>query len=272
MNKKTENHKKSTHFILINLGIAAVLIIIGLITLVSYLRTYTRHGVEVEVPSVIGMYLEVAAPVLEAEQLHPVVIDSTYSSKVPLGTIVEQNPPAGSHAKPDRAIYLIVNAREKRQVVLPDLRDVSFRQAITTLRQMQIGVADTLYEPSEFKDLILDVRLGEESIEPGQKLTEGSRVTLVVGYGRGTEEVMVPNLIGLTLRDARSLLLASALTLGTVEYDEELTEETRDQFRVISQHPQSDRMLLQGERVDVHLSTDMEKAANNASSSEEDFF
>lgn len=272
MAKKTDFFKTKFGFVVLNVSIALVIGLIGLIVLVANLKRYTLHGVEVTVPDVRGMYMELAGPILEGEQLHPVVIDSTYSSKVPLGTIVEQNPPAGSHAKPDRAIYLIVNARQRKQVTIPELRDMSFRQAITTLRQLQIEVSDTLYEPSEFSNLILDVRYQDQSLEGGDKLVEGSRVTLVVGAGKGTEEVMVPNLKGLTLRDARSLLLASQLTLGTVEYDETPTDENREQYRIFDQTPQVDEILLQGSHVDVRLSTNTEKAVSHQPAAEEDFF
>lgn len=272
MTKKTKFASSPLGFVLINGALALVIVLIGVIILVAHLRRYTLHGEEMTVPDVKGMYLEVATPLLEAEHLRACVIDSTYSSKVPLGTIVEQNPPAGSHAKRDRAVYLIVNARQRKQVTIPELRDMSFRQAITTLRQLQIEVSDTLYEPSEFSNLVLDVRYNDQSVESGDRLMEGSRVTLVVGAGKGTAEVMVPNLQGLTLRDARSLLLANTLTLGTVEYDEEPTDENRENYRVYEQQPQPDQVLIEGSRVDVRLSTNLEKATHSATVSEEDFF
>lgn len=259
-------------FVVLNLLAAVFLLGIGLIILICSLEGYTRHGEEVEVPAVTGMYLEMATPILEAEQLHPVVIDSTYSNKVPMGTIVEQNPPAGAHAKQDRPIYLVVNARARREVALPDLIDMSYRQAITKLQQMQLPVSDTLFEPSEFRDIVLDIRYNGESLEPGSRLREGTPLTLVVGYGKGTEMVAVPNLAGLSLQGARSLLLQEALTLGSVEYDVEPTEETRDAYHVVSQTPDADQYLLQGSHVDVRLSTDIEKAAKSDGVSEEEFF
>lgn len=263
-------------FVLLN-GILALILVGALVWgLIHSMRGYTHHGEEVNVPEVKGLYREVAEATLQAEGLRLVVIDSTYSSKVPLGTIVDQNPPAASHAKSGRAVYVIINASQHRSTPLPDLRDLSVRQALAALASMHVVVSDTLYEPSEYRDLVLDVRRDGESLAPGTRLEEGSRVELIVGYGKGTEEVAVPELAGLDLEQARAVLLSSMLTLGVAEYDVEPTDETRDQYRVYRQDPIPDMPLLQGSRVDVYLSVDPEKARMEsdalAPNDDEDFF
>ena len=53
---------------------------------------------------------------LTAQGLKMEVIDSTYSNKKPLGTLVEQTPAAGAKAKSGRVVYVIQNARFKRPV------------------------------------------------------------------------------------------------------------------------------------------------------------
>lgn len=261
MLKKTSKNPSNVRFVLWNVVLAIVLAVVLLIVVITAMRRYTRHGVEIEVPEITGLFTEVAEPMLHAEGLTIEVIDSTYSSRVPLGTIVEQNPPAHSHVKPGRAIYVIVNARARRSVPMPELRDISLRQALATLQSMGIHVSDTLYEPSEYRDLVLDIRRGDVSLTPGTRLEEGQSVQLVVGYGKGTEEVAVPSVIGMSLQEARAQLLSSTLTLGAVEYDETPTDANREQYRVYYQTPSSDDFLLQGSRVDIRLSLDPDKAA-----------
>lgn len=73
--------------------------------------------------------------------------------------------------------------------------------------------------------------------------------------------VSVPSVLGMTLQEARSLLLNHRLTVGAVNYDEE-TEEGVPQF-VYSQSPRPGEQLLEGETVALHLSKDIEKAANS---------
>lgn len=262
-----------TAFVIKNFLAAIGIVLLFVAILLVWLRRYTQHGVEVEVPEVVGLFLVEAEPLVEDVGMKLVVVDSTYSSKVPLGTIVEQNPPAMSHAKHDRSLYVIINASTRRQVSMPDLHDASYRQAEATLKSLGIVVSEMVYEPSEYKDLVLDVRVGEKSIEPGDRVAEGTKVVLVIGRGKGTEMVAVPNLQGRTLQESRSLLLSYYLTMGVTAYDEEPTDETRDQYVVYYQEPSAGTMILEGSHVDVRLSVDLEKAITSGNLvDEEDFF
>ena len=98
--KKMEFFDKSDlKFIGWNIVIAIVVGIGILVALIAYLRRYTEHGVEVDVIDVRGLVVAEANPLLADQGLHLVVVDSTYSDKVPFGTIVEQDPKPMSHAK-----------------------------------------------------------------------------------------------------------------------------------------------------------------------------
>lgn len=274
MEKKGFFDKTDLKFIGANIVLALLVGVAILIVLIAYLRRYTEHGIEVEVADVRGMVQAEAEPILGGQQLVLVVIDSTYSDKVPFGTIVDQDPKPGSHAKHGREVYVTVNASTKRQVTMPDLQDMSYRQAETTLRGMGLEV-DTVYdyEPSAYRDLVLDVKSMEGSLRPGQKVPVGTKVRLVVGFGRGTEQVEVPMVVGLTLQDARSLLLSRRLTVGAVTYDEP-AQEGVPQY-VYRQIPNAGDQLLEGETVALKLSKDIEKAAtgtNNSKQEEDDWF
>lgn len=260
MEKRGFFDKSDLKFVVLNI-VCAVLIGIGiLIVLIAYLRRYTEHGVEVEVADVRGMVQAEAEPILSGQGLTLVVIDSTYSDKVPFGTIVDQTPKPASHAKHGREVYVTINATMKRRVTMPDLQDMSYRQAETTLRGMGLNVDSVYdYEPSAYRDLVLDVKSNGMSVQPGTKLPVGTRVRLVVGFGRGTEQVEVPMVIGMTLQEARSVLLSRRLTVGAVNYDEQ-PEEGETQY-VYRQIPVAGERLIEGETVALKLSKDIEKTA-----------
>lgn len=265
--------KSTTAFVLKNVIIAAILIVLLIVCAVKWLSSFTHHGEEVVVPTITGLYVEEAQILAGNEGLTIQVIDSTYSKKAPLGTIVEQNPRAESNAKRGRTVYVIVNAKTARQVPVPDLRDVSCRQAEATLKAIGLEVEGIEYEPSEYKDLVLDLKHNGEHIEPGTRINEGSLLTLVVGFGRGTENVEVPNLTGKSIADIRATLLSNRLILGSVTYDTELTEENKNCFVAYSQSVSAGSLLLEGSRIDVQMTTDLQKAATaSAQLSEEDFF
>ena len=258
-------------FVAKNLLAGVVVVILAIVALVIGLRSYTEHGKEKSVPDITSLYLEEAKIVLEADGLRLEVIDSTYSKKAPLGTIVEQNPRANAKVKNGRTVYVIQNAKMRRPVLLPELHDVSLRQAQTSLRAMGIEVDSIVYEPSTYRDIVLDVRMGDSILVAGSRLEEGSRVVLIVGMGQGTQEVSTPAIVGKTLDEARAWLLAHKLAVGTIEYDIEPTEETETLYVVYSQEPESGTMIVEGSSVNLKLSADLEKTvtADNQQNEEE---
>ena len=268
MGKKNIFDKSDAIFLGINILLAIVVVVIILVSLIAYLKSYTQHGVEVEVSNVRGLAKEDAESVLDQQGLRLVVIDSTYSEKVPFGTIVEQDPMPDSHAKLGRAVYVTVNASGKRQIPMPNLQDMSYRQAETTLRGLGL-IVDTIYdyEPSAFRDLILDVKAHGQSVQPGEKIAVGTKVRLVVGFGRGTEEVEVPSVIGMSPVDARRVLLSHRLTVGAVTCDEAVEEDGTPLF-VYQQIPAAGEKLIEGETVALKLTMDPEKAATGTLSNE----
>ena len=274
MEKAKKNHTTSPwKVILINFLIAAAVAIILLAILLIGLRQYTQHGVEITVPEITELYLEEARIILESEGLHIEVIDSTYSTKVPQGTIVEQTPLAGSKVKHGRTIYVIQNAQMRRPVVLPELRDMSLRQAKATLSSLGLVIDSIAYEPSAYRDIVLDIRMGDSIINAGTRVSEGSPVLLIVGKGQGTEEVTIPTVVGKSLDDARSWLLSHALTVGIVQYDIPPTEENKLQYIVYSQEPASGTVVVEGTSVNLKLSMDIEKTVTaDNEQDEEEFF
>lgn len=267
-------------FVVANLLGAVVVVIIGLGILFACLKHYTQHGIEVEVPAITGMQIIEAEEALEAQNLKLVIVDSTFSNNVPLGTVVEQTPSAGSHAKKDRSVYVMINSSFRRKVELPDLHDISYRQAQSTLRALGLQVGATLYEPSEYKDIVLEVRYDGQPLEPGDKLEEGSKVTMVVGRGKGTAYVAVPSLQGKTLAQARSLLIDRYhLTVGLIQYDEATGGEAEgliggEELIVYQQNPTPGTQVLEGTGIDIKLSSDVEKALTTSEDEpqDDDFF
>ncbi len=259
---------------LLNVCLLVIVSILLIIALIFGLRKYTQHGVEVEVPDVTTMHIAEANIIAQAEGLCIEVIDSTFSRKVPLGTIVEQNPSPGSKVKHGRTIYVVQNARFRRPVILPELRDLSLRQAEATVKSLGLEMGEVIYRPSTFKNIILDVRTCDTSIVAGTRLEEGTLVNLVVGQGQGVKEVNVPHIIGKTLKEANSWLLAYSLTLGSVEYDEAPTEGEQIPYVVYQQMPASGTVVVEGTSVNIKLTTDIEKTitTNYEESNEEDFF
>ena len=274
MKEKRNSTKSATRFVVINIAIAVLVTVILFTCVTLWLKGYTLHGQEVTIPQITGLSQEEAEMVLASSELYLVIVDSTFSDKSALGTIVEQTPPALSHAKPNRPVYVVMNARTKRMIPLPELHDVSYRQAEATLRSIGLRVDNVVYEPSLYPDNVLDVRDNQStSIEVGTRMPEGTGVTLVIGRRQGNAMVTVPALLGMSLSSARSALLSVGLTLGAYTYDDEPTPETLDTYIIYQQSPAEGSVIQEGSTVNIMLSTNLERAiTTDNQKSEENFF
>jgi beta-lactam-binding protein with PASTA domain len=252
----------------------AVLILAAVIGgTILWLRHYTQHGIEITVPNITGLYTEEAQSILTSQGLKLAIIDSTFSNKTALGTLLEQNPTAGSKVKSGRTIYAIQNARFRRPVIVPELRDLSIRQAESTIKNLGLNLGFIYYEPSTYKDIILDMHYENTPITAGTKIPEGSTIDLYVGKGPGNKKVTVPTVNGKTLNDVRVALIKNTLTIGTIEYDVEPTDENKDQYIVFSQNPEGGEIVTEGTCINIKLTTDIEKAVTTDNNKdEEDFF
>ena len=236
----------------------------------AWLRNYTQYGVEIVVPDITGMFPDEAQATLEEVGLHLVVIDSAFSQKTRLGTFLEQTPRAGTKVKYGRDIYAIQNSCIRRPIIMPELRDISLRQAESKIKALGMEVGKITYEPSAYKNLILDMRIFDVPILAGTQVPEGSVIDLIVGKGPDKQDVTVPSIIGKTLTEARSWLIGNSLSFGKIEYDEEPNDETLGLHVVYEQTPREGPVVRGGTPIHIKLTTNLEKVVTTGNIEEED--
>ena len=242
-------------FVLKNILIAiAIIVSVTWIALIC-MDFYTHHGDYQVVPDLRGSYVEEAEQVLAKQGLFVKVIDSVYVRNKKLGTIIDQIPAPNSNVKNNRPIYLIINSRQVRQVTLPDVSDVSYRQADAMLQSIGLVVASVEYAPSDYKDLVMEVKYKDRSILPGTRIPEGSSVVLVVGNGLGAAASVVPAIKGMGLEDATAEILSAQLVVGAVEYDTPPSGNENEYF-IYRQRPAAGTSLSAGTAIDIYLSKD----------------
>lgn len=165
---------------LLEIAIVAVILCTGVI---FWLDSYTRHGTATIVPSVRYLSVTEASDILSRKGFRCEVIDSLFNDRVTPGVVVEQTPDAESRVKEGRTIYLTINAYSPKKVTMPTLIDGSARQAQAILRALGFTNILVEYEPSPYKDLVLDVLCNGRQVESGEKIPLTSRITLIVGMG-----------------------------------------------------------------------------------------
>lgn len=242
-------------FILKRLLLAIVIFVALAWVTIALIDVYTHHGESETVPDLRGLYVEEADLLLNNHGLYSMVIDSVFVRDKKLGTIIEQIPAYNSTVKRNRPIYLIINSRQVRQIPVPDVNDVSFRQADAMLKSIGLNVSSVEYSPSEYKDLVIAIKYRGRNISSGMRVPEGSSLVLVVGSGLGGEELPVPGIKGMSLEAGMEEALTGSMVIGAVEYDVEPAG-NEDKYVIYRQLPGEGKLVPAGTRIDVWLSKD----------------
>jgi len=241
----------------------AFLVFAGIIFITAvWLKIYTMHGRYREVPDVKGLVVYDAIGVLKDEGLRYHINDSVFQAGMKPGTVVDQNPAPGAKVKKNRKIYLVINAFQPQMIEMPNVVGVSRRQAKALLESNGLVVGNIRYVPDIAFDNVLEQRYQGKPIEPGTKIAKGSKIDLVLGRGYNNETTNIPDLKGLTLSQARSLLTDNYLNLGITVYDKTVISDIDSMnARVYKQKPSPDKISTArlGSYIDVWLTTDTVK-------------
>ena len=171
------------HYILKHLLLLVIVVVALFAGLVFWLEDYTRHDEQKLVPSVIDLTEENAATLIFSRELNYEIVDSVFRTGAMPGTVVDQDPKAGAFVKKERKIYLIINAKSAQKTPLPDVVDLSLRQAQVLLTGADFKIKEIVYVPSDYRDLVLEVYCDEKKIAEGEELPTYSELVLHVGDG-----------------------------------------------------------------------------------------
>lgn len=230
------------------------IIIVLLLTGVSFvLNGLTRHGESLTVPDIKGMRIEDAERALAEKKLRFMVTDSMYFADKPKLSVLEQNPVPQSKVKEGRVIYITLNADAAPMIPLPNLIDVSMRQASAILLSAGLKAGKLIYKPDIAQNVVLDMMYRGRPVAANTRVPKGSTIDLVLGDGMGGADVPLPDLEGLTLEEANNLLSSSSLNIGSVVYEGPIRDSAS--AKVSRQVPAYSEgvMLKGGHTVDLYL-------------------
>lgn len=219
------------HFIIAN---AIVILLIAL--LLIGLNFFSKHGAYEVVPDFRSFMVKDLDKLIEHSQIIYVINDSFYNPNLKKGVVLEQDPPPGTKVKPGRKVYLTINSIKTPEVAMPNLIDLSIRQATALLETYGLKLGKIIYVSG--LPPVIEQRYKGLPIKPGEMIERGSVIDLVVGRGDVAEDVFIPDLFGLTLYQLKDRLNKSNLTLGNVFYDDPNGDTLR--ARVYKQSPDPD--------------------------------
>ena len=164
-----------------HLLLALILTVLFIIGAVIFLNIYTRHGQEVPMPNFIGSNSKELIQNESNGDFIIVVSDSIYDKSITKETVLKQYPKANEMVKKGRKVYLTVASSKPPKVKMPELQDVSLRQAEIMLQALGLELGGVIYKPSPFENAVLEQLYKGRGIASGTEVSVGDKITLVVG-------------------------------------------------------------------------------------------
>ncbi len=241
--------------------LAFLLILLIVVITLQQLKSYTRHGESYPVPNFEGLSLSETEALADEYNMKYKIIDSMHFNGAQPGTIVDQVPEAGFRVKKNRIILLTINSTVPEKVILPNLTDISFRQALGLIENCGLVPGKISYQPSDFNNLVLGVEQNATPLKQGDIILKGSSVDLIIGTNSGIQETPLPDLTGLTRNEAQTLLTSNMLNTGVLIWDETVvTPEDSLAAMVWKQYPgKMVKLVSLGTSVDLWLTLDSNK-------------
>jgi serine/threonine-protein kinase len=183
------------------------------------LDKYTRHDEVYTMPDFVGQdFQEVKHEY--SKDFNFILIDSVYPKGQQPGSIFQQDPLPGSKIKKGRNVYAIIVAVTPEKTLMPNLKNISLREAIGRLDSNGLEVDHLDYVPYSYKNNVIEQFYQNQPIEEGTELVKGSKIVLQVGIGDNKDKAKVPNLIGKPAMEAKRILNLTGLNLGKETWED----------------------------------------------------
>ena len=177
----------------------------AVIFLIAFLGAFLSYGnfwsnTTVDVPNVVGKQVSVAKNILEDKHLRVSTSEVT-NTDVPAGQVISQSPGSGEKVKEQRTIHLVVS-KGVGDITVPDLSGMTVEQARQRLTDLGLVVGKITQGSVDGKP---DNTIVAQSPSGDSKVSKGTTVDLVVNKPQ-TKKVKMPDVVGMTLKDARQVL------------------------------------------------------------------
>lgn len=242
-----------------HLGISLVVFAAIILSIVFLLDRYTGHGETIAVPDLTGINKTKLDTTLSAYNLNYIIIDSVYDSKSEKGSVIDQSPVPGFHVKAGRTVYITVVAMQPQRIKMPNLVDLTLRQATQRLETYGLLIGKISYEPDIAKNVVLKQKWRGKKIAPDSLIIKGSSVDLVLGDGLNNSEIALPYLVNLTPEQAEEAIQSNSLSKGAFLFDKDVKDSLK--ARVYKQRPAFVRNAIMkvGEPVDLWFTENEDK-------------
>jgi len=226
----------------------SIIISVSLIVLIFLFNSvlmplYVKHTKLVKVPNVVGMNFVDAKRLIEEAGLDVKQGDLRYDESKPVGIILDQNPFAEQFVKSGRRVYLIVCGGEQL-IDVPKLTGKTLRDAKFTLEQRNLNIGEVAKKFSY--DYAEDIVISQ-IIQPGSRVKKNTKVDLIISNGAQIGNIIIPDLVGKKLDDAKKIITDSKLKVGKITY----LSSDLPPGEVIDQYPKKEKSAKENTEVEL---------------------
>ena len=236
--------------------IIAILLFFGIFSLFVFLwlKMYTHHGQELELPDYTGYQYEDALKDAKKKKFRMSVLDSIHVLGKPGGEILKQDPAPHSLVKQKRMIYVTITKRSPDKILsgrLPEMYGKNYERKKKELAdhfEIKSKIIDKRYDPGEAGQ-ILEVRYKGKVIMDNRHrdndvlIEKGDVLDFVISEKSGGI-VAVPNLVCKTYEEAQFLLENLGLVVGVIS--EKGLIETMSSAYIVDQDPkENDEIMME---------------------------
>lgn len=206
---------------------------------------YVKHSNLVKVPNVTGMNFLDAKRVLDQSGLDVKQGDIRYDEEKPIGLVMDQAPAVDEMVKNGRRVYLTVCGGEQLMEV-PRLIGKTERDARFSLMQRNLLVGEIVkkFTTEQPEDVVVS-----QVIQPGSKVKRGSKVDLIISNGQLLGSIIIPDVVGKKLADAKKLIEEKKLKVGKITYQ----SSDLPVGQIIDQYPKKDKSAKDNTPVDLFV-------------------
>ena len=179
------------------------------------LPNYVGYNNEHYLPDVRGEYLEKATYQLRSLRFNTKPILIPYSESHTPGTVIKMFPRAFTKVKEGRTIDLTIAGKDE-DIEIPDISNLSLRNAKLTLTKLGLGIDTIIYE---YDNVISVGYISFQLPRKGQTVKSSTNMTLGVSRGAPPDYYIIPDIVNYSLIRARKAIINEGLRVGEITYE-----------------------------------------------------
>jgi serine/threonine-protein kinase len=188
-----------------------------------------------------------AKQILERRNLLLRVSSKQFSAHVPAGTILDQNPPAGTSLKSSRSVKVLLSAGPRKYAV-PNLVGSSVRAAQLTLAQRNFTLGNTSMTRTLSGE---PLTIQQQDPQPGSLEGADPTVNVLVSLGKLEESFVMPDIVGKRLEQVAPRIRSEGFQLGRLTYRQSSGVEPGV---IVQQQPQAGHRVAKSDTILLEVS------------------